>query len=113
MGFSKRKVAAEEFYGGKELINIWNVNVDNIVISKLAKTKNNSKYLIVYLNELIRPLVLILPKISEHINIYIYIYIIKGKDEDRNKNNKYISLCKDYAKLLEKYKTVWTMLEDF
>ena len=29
---------------------IWDVNVDNIVISKLVKTKNNSKYLIGYLD---------------------------------------------------------------
>lgn len=67
MRFSKRKVATEELYGGKKPINIWDVNGDNIVISKWAKTKNNSKYLIVYLNEIIRPLVLILPEMSGHI----------------------------------------------
>ena len=30
----------------KKPIKIWNVNVCNTVISKLAKTKNNSKYFI-------------------------------------------------------------------
>ena len=29
-------------------IKIWDVNVDDIVISKLVKTKTNSKYLIGY-----------------------------------------------------------------
>ena len=29
-------------------INFWDANVDNIVISKLVKTKTNSKYLIGY-----------------------------------------------------------------
>ena len=46
-------------------LNIWNADVDNIVISKLIeKKKNNSKYLIKYVNDVIRPLVLILPKVN-------------------------------------------------
>ena len=28
--------------------NIWNINIDNIVISKLIETKTNSKYFVVY-----------------------------------------------------------------
>ena len=28
--------------------NIWNINIDNIVISKLIKTKTNSKYFVGY-----------------------------------------------------------------
>ena len=47
--------------------NIWDVNVDNIVISKLIETKTNSKYLIGYLDKVIKPLVLILLKISGHV----------------------------------------------
>ena len=38
------------------------VNVDNIVVSKLIETNNNSKYLIGYLDEVIKPLLLILSK---------------------------------------------------
>ena len=30
-------------------IKMWDVNIDNIVISKLVKIKNNLKYLIAYL----------------------------------------------------------------
>ena len=40
------KVAKKQFYGAKQPISIWDVNVDNIVISKLVETKNNSTYLI-------------------------------------------------------------------
>ena len=39
---------------------IWDNNVDNIVISKLVKTKTNCKYLIgIKVDKAIRPLVLI------------------------------------------------------
>ena len=43
----------------KKPINIWDVNADNIVISKLFKTKTNSKYLIGYVDKVIKQLVLI------------------------------------------------------
>ena len=36
-------------YGAKKPKNICDVNVDNIVISKLFETKTNAKYLIGYL----------------------------------------------------------------
>ena len=39
----------------------WDVNVDNIFISKSIETKNNSKYLIGELDDVIRPLLLIVP----------------------------------------------------
>ena len=59
--FGKTKVAKKEFYGPKKPIKIWDVDVDNIDISKLVETKNNSQYLIGYLDEVIRPVVLTLP----------------------------------------------------
>ena len=46
----------------KKPIKIWDVNVGNIVISKLVQTKANSKYLIRYLDKDVRPLVLRMPK---------------------------------------------------
>ena len=48
----------------KILLKIWDVNADNIFVSKLVETKNDSKYLIEYLGEVIRPQVLILAKTS-------------------------------------------------
>ena len=46
--FGKIKVAKEEFYSPKKPTKNWVVNIDNIVISKLVETKNNSQYLIEY-----------------------------------------------------------------
>ena len=60
-------------------MNIWDVNVDNIVISKLLKTKTNSKYLIAYLDKAVRPLVLILPKMEGYIKTF------KVKDSNKDK----------------------------
>ena len=52
----------------KKPIKIWDgVNVDNIFISKLDKTKAKSKYLIGYLDKGIGPLVLIMPKMSGYV----------------------------------------------
>ena len=49
----------------KKPIKIWDVNVDNIVPSKLTERKTNSKYLIgIKFDKPIRPLVLIMPKMS-------------------------------------------------
>ena len=62
--FAEREIANEKFYATKKPIQIWDVNVDNIVHSKLVKTKTNSKYLIGYFDKAIRPLVLTMPKMS-------------------------------------------------
>ena len=62
--FGETKEAKEKFYEAKRTINIWDVNVDNIVISKLVETKTNSKYLTEYLDKFVGPLVLVLPKIN-------------------------------------------------
>ena len=48
-----------------------------------------------YLHEVIRPLVLILPKISS-------IKTFKDKEGDKNNNDKLVFLCIDDDKLLEK-----------
>ena len=51
-----------------------------------------------HLDEVIRPLVLILPKMSGYVKTF------KDKDENKYKNNKLMSLCIDDNELLEKYK---------
>ena len=48
-------------------IKIWNVNVNNIVLSILVETENNYNYLIGCLDEVIIPLVLILFKINGYV----------------------------------------------
>ena len=96
----------EKNFGAKKPIKIWYVDVNNIVISKLVETKTNSKYLIGYLDKLIRPLDLILPKMSGYVKTF------KVKDGDKDKSNKMISFPMDDEKLLEKCKTIWTKIED-
>ena len=49
------KVAKEEFHVAQKPLNIWDANVDNILISNLTEIKNNSKYLIGYLDKVIKP----------------------------------------------------------
>ena len=51
-------------------MKIEEVNIDNIVISKLIETKTNSQYLIGYLDKVIRPLVLIMPKMSGYVQTF-------------------------------------------
>ena len=74
--FGKTKVAKEKLYGERKPINIWDVNVDNIVIWTLVLIIN-SKYIIEYLDEVIRPFVWILSKRSEYVTTF------KVKDEGR------------------------------
>ena len=62
--FGKTKVAIEEFYGAKKLTITRDVNVYNTV-SKLIETKPNSKFLIEYLDEVIKPLVLVMPQMMK------------------------------------------------
>ena len=86
----------------KKTVKSWNVNVNNIVISKIIKAKTNSKYLIGYLDKAIGPLVLIMPKMSGYVKIF------KVKEW----NNKIMSFGIDDDKLLEKYNAIWTKIED-
>ena len=82
----------------KKTIKSLDVNADNIVISKLIERKNNSKCLIRHLDDVKRPLVLILPKMSG------FVKTVKNEagDKDKHKNNKLMSFCIDDDKLLEK-----------
>ena len=64
MKLGKTEIAKEQFYVANKPIQIWNINVDNRVTSRLVKAKNASKYLIGYLDEDTRPLVLIVPKMT-------------------------------------------------
>ena len=105
--FGETKVTREKFYAAKKPLKNWDVNVDNIIISKLVKTKTSSKYFIGYIDEVIRPLVLIMPKVSGYVKTF------KVKDGDKDKNNKLMSFRIDDEKLLEKYKAIRTKIEDF
>ena len=98
--FGKTEIAKEKFYTAKKSIKILDIIVDNIVISKLVKEKTNSKYLIGYLDKDIRPLVLIMSKMSGDVKTFKVEYKI----------NKLMSFGIDGEKLLQKYKTIWTKI---
>ena len=84
--FGETKIAKEKrVHAVKKTINIWDVNVDNIVISKLVKSKINFNYLIGYLDKVLRALVLIMPKLSGYVKTF------KVKDEDKDKKGKLMS----------------------
>ena len=59
-----------------------------------------------YLDKAIRPLVLVMPKMSG----YVKTFKVEGGDKD--KSNKLMSFHIDDEKLLEKYKVIWTKIED-
>ena len=44
--FGEQQIVKEKFYASKKPIKIWGVNVDNVIISKLVKTKNISKHFV-------------------------------------------------------------------
>ena len=91
----EREIAKEKFYAAKKPINIWDINIENIVISKLVKENTNSKYLIrIEFDKAIRPLALIMPKMSGYVKIF------KVKEGDKDKNNKLMSFNLDGEKLL-------------
>ena len=61
----EREVAESKSYVTKKPVKIWNVNADDIVVSKLIEIKANAKYLFgIKFDKAITPLVLIMPKIS-------------------------------------------------
>ena len=77
------------------------------MISKLVTTNTNSKYLIgIKFDKAIKPLVLIMPKMSGYVRTF------KVKDGDKDKSSKLMSFHIDDKKLLEKYKAIWAKIED-
>ena len=78
----------------KKAIGTQYINVDNIVIPKLTETKNISEHLLRYLDEVIRPLVLILPKMIKYVKSL------------KKKNNQLMTLCVGDKNLIETYKTI-------
>ena len=58
------------------------------------------------IDKAIKPLVLIMPKMSGYGKTF------KVKDGDKDKNNKLMTFRIDDEKLLEKYKVIWTKIEE-
>ena len=102
--FVKTKVANEALYGEK-VIKIQDADVDNIVTLKFIETRNNSKYLIGYLGQAIRHLVLILPKM----NGYVRTLEDKNRYKDKNEINKLESFRKVDHKKRKKSITLFVL----
>ena len=62
----------------------------------------------IFRDDFIRPIVLVLPKMSW----YVQTFNDNDGGKDKNKNNKLMALHIDDDKLLEKYKTICTETED-
>ena len=58
------------------------------------------------LDKVIRPVVLVFPKMSGYVKTF------KIQDKDKDKNNKLMFFRIDDGKLLEKHKTIWTNIEN-
>ena len=69
------KIAKEKVYDVRKPINIWHLNIQNKIISKLIDTKSSSKYLIGYLDKVIKPVVFMLSKLSEYGKTFMEIKI--------------------------------------
>ena len=103
---SSIKIAKERLYGANKLIQIWDVNFDNLVISQLVETKNNPMYLIGYFDEFIRLFVLILPKMSGYEKTF------KDNSGNKNKNTKLMFLHNDDNNANAKVKPIGLRLKN-
>lgn len=65
-----REKQQKKFYGAKELTKIWHVNIGGKVISILIEKKSSSNYLNEYLDDVMRPLILILPKVTGYVKTF-------------------------------------------
>ena len=99
--FNNIKLNKKEFHKSKEPIDLILVNVDQIVVSEKFKySKEGYKYFIGYQkNEIVQPLCIILPQISEYIKYF----------ENGGKNMSV--LIKD-DELREKYKQIWDVIKN-
>ena len=77
--FGEAKIAEEKFYGAEKTINIWNFNINKIIIIYLTEIKKNCKYLIGYLDGVMRPSVLMLHKMKGWVEILNFLYINNEK----------------------------------
>ena len=71
MRFNETKVLKEDFYSKKNTtVNLFDLMLVIKLSQNVIRTKNNCKYLIGYSNEVIRPILLILPKMNGHVKTF-------------------------------------------
>ena len=105
--FGETKVTKENFYAAKKPIKFEMLMLIIQLSQNQLKQKLILKYLIGYLDKGIRPSVLIMPTMSGYVKTF------QVKDEDKDKNYKLMLFRTDDEKLLEKFKAIWTKIENF
>ena len=98
VNFNDKKIRKNDFYKNKKINNVYDVDVNNILLSKKESydTKNSLKYFIGYNdNDIIKPLCIRLPQMSGYARKFdenaAMSFIVKDKQ-----------LLKDYIKIWEK-----------
>ena len=82
------------------------LDVGTLKIFVAALKKLSHVVLIGYLDKFLKTLVLILHKMSGYAKTF------KVKGRDKGKNNRLMSFQINHKKLLEKYKIIWTTIEE-
>ena len=96
-----KKILKSHFYKNKKILNINDIDVNNILVSKKEKygKYNSFKHFIGYNdNNVIKPLYLELPQMTGYINKF---------NENKNKNTITMSLKVKDKKLFKNYNKVW------
>ena len=99
--FGDKEVNKKEFYSSKQVISLYPVDLDKIVVSNKCKINNTTyKHICGYLNnDTIQPLRVILPQMDG----YIKYFDDGGKD---------ISFVTDDEKMYEKYHEIWEVIRN-
>ena len=110
MKFDDKKIKKSNFYKNKKILNINDIDVNNILVSKKEKygKYNSFQQFIGYNdNNVIKPLYLDLPQMTGHINKFN-----ENESENKNKNTITMSLKVKGKKLFKYYNKIWKKLKN-
>ena len=97
--FGDKEVDKKKFYSSKEAILLDSVDLSKIVVSSRWKLNDITyKYFCGYLNNVIKPLCIILPQMNGYIKYF----------DDGRKNMSFVT---DDEKVYEKYNEIWNVVK--
>ena len=100
INFGDKKINKTDFYNNKKQLNIEDIDINQILISKPETYENNMrKYIIGYNDKTISPLQLFLPKMTGYLNIF--------KDGARK-----MYFFTDNNEFLARYAAIWEKIND-
>ena len=95
-----KKINKKDFYNNKKQVNIEDIDINKILISKSETYENNMrKYIIGYNDNTISPLQLFLPKMTGYLNIF----------EDGARKMSFFTTNNEF---LERYTAIWEKISD-